>query len=553
MRAPPKGGRIVRSVFRLTALMWCALAGLLAAPAQAEKRVALVIGNGSYAHIAGLPNVANDAAAMAALFKAAKFDTVDVKSNLGVVELRRALKEFAGRAADADLAVVFYAGHGIEVSQANYLIPVDARLVTDFDIEDETVPLERVLQAMEPAKRLRLVLLDACRENPFLKSMKRRVAARSVGRGLGRVEPPTTNTLIAYATKPNAIAEDGKGPNSPFTAALVKHLLTPGLDLRIALGHVRDDVLKSTASKQEPYVTGSLGGGIVSIVGEAPKPIAVPTPMPLSAIDRMWAAVKDTDSIPALEAFRQRYGEENPVYDRLADARIEELRKQRLAMLEAEQERERALAEKKRVEDAFKRKTDEEARAKAEAERQRLALLQHEEARKHKEIAAKQAVEAAKKKAEDDARLEAAVAKHRAEEEARARQADEKAAANKRLKREEQRNHDADETKIAALPKIEKPAGSGSFTGSWAVTWHGTKCTPSSGSYTIRIEGNYLHKPGSSITPSGRVRWTNDERLTRVFWGGLSGNSGSGRFRVDRWSGRGPVTVCTGTWTAKRT
>ena len=231
------------NVIRMMAVLWCALACLPSGQAQAEKRVALVIGNGSYAHIAGLPNVPNDAAAMAALFKAAKFDAVDVKHNLGVAELRRALKEFAGRAADADVAVLFYAGHGIEVGQVNYLIPVDARLVTDFDVEDETVPLDRVLQAMEPAKRLRLVLLDACRENPFVKSMKRTVAARSVGRGLGRVEPSTTNTLIAYATKPNAIAEDGKGPNSPFTAALVKHLLTPGLDLRIALGHVRDDVL----------------------------------------------------------------------------------------------------------------------------------------------------------------------------------------------------------------------------------------------------------------------------------------------------------------------
>ena len=256
----------------LAATICIALAAGLPAPAHAEKRVALVIGNGSYAHIAGLPNVANDATAMAALFKAAMFDAVDVKQNLGVAELRLTLREFASRVADTDVAVLFYAGHGIEVGQVNYLIPVDARLVTDFDVEDETVPLDRVLQAMEPAKRLRLVILDACRENPFSKSMKRTVAARSVGRGLGRVEPSISNALIAFATKPNAIAEDGKGPNSPFTAALIKHLLVPGLDLRIALGHVRDEVLKNTASKQEPYVTGSLGGGIVSIAGDPPKP-----------------------------------------------------------------------------------------------------------------------------------------------------------------------------------------------------------------------------------------------------------------------------------------
>ena len=249
------------------------------AAARAEKRVALIVGNASYAHIAGLPNVPNDAAAMAALFKAAGFEAVDAAHNLGVADLRRAIKAFAGKAADADVAALYYAGHGIEVGQVNYLIPVDARLATDFDVEDETVPLDRVLQAMEPVRRLRLVILDACRENPFLKSMKRTVATRSVGRGLSRVEPAAANTLIAFATKPNAVAEDGQGPNSPFTAALVKHLLTPGLDLRLALGKVRDEVLAATGGRQEPYVTSSLGGEVVAIVpggAGAPPPTLAP-------------------------------------------------------------------------------------------------------------------------------------------------------------------------------------------------------------------------------------------------------------------------------------
>ena len=313
------------------------VAVLAAAPvAHADKRVALVIGNATYNHIAHLPNVSHDAAAMAGLFKSAKFDSVETRHNLGVAELRQALREFASRVADADVAVLFYAGHGIEVGQVNYLVPVDARLATDFDVEDETVSLDRVLHAMEPTRKLRLVILDACRENPFTRSMRRTVAARSVGRGLGRVEPSTTNTLIAYATKPNAIAEDGNGPNSPFTVALVKHLMTPGLDLRIALGHVRDEVLASTGSKQEPYITGSLGGGTISIVGDGtPKSSAVPVPMPLTAADRTWAAVKDTDSISALEAFRRQHGAENPIYDRLAEARIEGLRRQHMALANA--------------------------------------------------------------------------------------------------------------------------------------------------------------------------------------------------------------------------
>src|SRR5262249_40290099 len=159
--------------------LFCGLACIQAA--SAERRVALVIGNASYGHHPRLPNVPNDAAAMAALFKAAKFDVVDARSNLGVADLRRALREFAGRTADADIAVLYYAGHGIEVGQTNYLVPVDARLVTDYDVEDEAISLDRVLQAMEPAKRLRLVILDACRDNPFVNSMKRTVAARSIG------------------------------------------------------------------------------------------------------------------------------------------------------------------------------------------------------------------------------------------------------------------------------------------------------------------------------------------------------------------------------------
>jgi formylglycine-generating enzyme required for sulfatase activity len=338
----------MRYFIRLVLVLCCALAGLQTAPALAEKRVALVIGNAGYSHHARLPNVPNDAAAMAALFKAAKFDAVEVKLDLGVAALRRALREFSSQAAGADVAVLFFAGHGIEVDRTNYLIPVDARLATDLDVKDETVSLDRVLEFLEPARRLRLVILDACRDNPFAAAMKRTSPTRSVSRGLGRTEPHISNTLIAYATRSNDISLDGKGANSPFTAALAKYLPTPGLDLRIALGHVRDEVLAATGNKQEPYFTGSLGGGIVSIAAPLPKPDVVPAPMPLSAADRMWAVVKDSTSIPALEAFRRQYGQDSPVYDRLAEARIGELKKQQLALLKAKERKNRAEAELRR-------------------------------------------------------------------------------------------------------------------------------------------------------------------------------------------------------------
>lgn len=170
------------------------------------------------------------------------------------------------------MAVVYYAGHGIELDGTNYLIPTDATLETDSDVLDETLLLERALFAVEPAKQLRLVILDACRDNPFSKTMKRTIAARNIGRGLAKVEPTSPNTMIAFAAKAGSSASDGDSRNSPFAAALVERLPTPGLDLRKAFGFVRDDVLKNTGYKQEPYVYGSLGGDDVSLCRPSPSP-----------------------------------------------------------------------------------------------------------------------------------------------------------------------------------------------------------------------------------------------------------------------------------------
>src|SRR5882724_2944058 len=162
--------------------------------AFAEKRVALVIGNSAYKNVARLKNPANDASVVTAMLKSAGFDTVDSRADLSVVEMRRALREFGNKARDADVAVVYYAGHGIEVDGTNYLIPVDATLETDTDVFDETFPLDRVLFTVEPARQLRLVILDACRDNPFAKTMRRTIGSRAVGRGLAKVEPSSPNT-----------------------------------------------------------------------------------------------------------------------------------------------------------------------------------------------------------------------------------------------------------------------------------------------------------------------------------------------------------------------
>ena len=300
----------------ILALLFCGIAG----QAHAEKRAALVIGNSSYRNVPSLPNPVNDAAEVAALFRSAGFAVVDLRRDLGISDMRRAISDFAEVAGDVDVAVIYFAGHGIEVDGANYVIPVDARLSRDFDIEDEAVSIDRLLKSIEPARQLRLVILDACRDNPFLKTMKRTVASRSLGRGLAKVEPAVSDTLIAFAAKAGSVALDGDARNSPFTLALLHNIASPGLDLRIAFGRVRDEVLKATNRRQEPFVYGSLGGSVVSIV-DAPKLLPPPT-----TDEIVWNAIRDSGYPAIFDDFASKF----PASPRLpaALARRDELKKQ---------------------------------------------------------------------------------------------------------------------------------------------------------------------------------------------------------------------------------
>jgi hypothetical protein len=361
-------------------------------PAWATKRVALIVGNSAYQNVALLPNPVNDGAVIAATLKNAGFDLVDSRHDLSANEMRRALRDFADRARDADIAVVYYAGHGMEVNGINYLIPVDAKLERDTDVYDEALSLDRVLVSIEPAKQLRLVILDACRDNPFAKSMKRTVASRAIGRGLAQVEPTSPNTLIAYSAKAGSTAMDGDSKNSPFTIALSKHLTTPGLDVRRAFGFVRDDVLKTTANRQEPFVYGSLGGDDVPLV---PAVAAPPTlaPSPQAEARRDYELALQVGNKDALNAFLGQYPE--GYYANLAriqlakiaaeEARIAATEKARLA----EQERARLAAEGAQTAQQLKAA---EAEAKA-AEQARIA------AEKAKQVALDQAADAERKRA----------------------------------------------------------------------------------------------------------------------------------------------------------
>jgi tetratricopeptide (TPR) repeat protein len=227
--------------------------------AGAGRRVALVIGNAAYRSVAALPNPRADAAAIAGALRQVGFQVVRLEQDLPRDKLIDALRTFAREADSADWALVYYAGHGIEANGTNYLVPVDAKLEVDRDIEYETVPLNQVLNTVEGARKLKIVLLDACRDNPFARQMRRTTATRSIGRGLARVEPEG-GTLVAYAARDGQIALDGSGANSPFVAALVKHLPTPGVEISKLFRLVHDDVLAATGRKQEPYVYGALSG-----------------------------------------------------------------------------------------------------------------------------------------------------------------------------------------------------------------------------------------------------------------------------------------------------
>src|SRR3978361_1022336 len=162
----------MRGYLKLSGFLFAALL-LACQPAWATKRVALVLGNSAYQNVARLSNPVNNATAFAATLKNAGFDIVDSRQDLKVTDMRRALRDFADQARDADVAVIYYAGHGIEIEGTNYLIPVDATLERDTDVYDEAFSLDRVLLAIEPAKQLRLVILDGRRDNPFAKIMQR--------------------------------------------------------------------------------------------------------------------------------------------------------------------------------------------------------------------------------------------------------------------------------------------------------------------------------------------------------------------------------------------
>jgi len=244
-----------------------ALGVALSAEAAEGKRVALVIGNGAYRNVPALLNPPNDANDIAAALKRIGF-TVSLVTNASFDEMRRALIALGRDAAGADMAAVYFAGHGMEINGENWLIPVDADLKRDTDAANEAINLQSVMQQVSNTTSLGLVILDACRNNPFAAKMKRSLATRAATMsGLGRIEP-VGNVLVAYAARDGTTALDGDARNSPFAAALLRNIETPGVEVTFMFRNVRDDVMEATRNEQQPFVYGSLSRKAIYLAGQ---------------------------------------------------------------------------------------------------------------------------------------------------------------------------------------------------------------------------------------------------------------------------------------------
>jgi uncharacterized caspase-like protein len=243
------------------------LAVLGNAPCRAdESRVALVIGNGAYQKVPALPNPPRDAVDVADALQKLGFNVTRLIDG-DLAQMNQALIEFAAAAARANTAIVFYAGHGIEAGGQNWLIPVDAEIASDTDASKRAISLHQVQGLVEKTNGLGLVILDACRDNPFAMKVAAQTpeatsgapqtTSRSISHGLAPTNP-TGNVLIAFSAKDGTTAEDGTGRNSPFTTALLHHLGDSGLEVTFLFRIVRDEVMKATNNAQQPFVYGSL-------------------------------------------------------------------------------------------------------------------------------------------------------------------------------------------------------------------------------------------------------------------------------------------------------
>jgi hypothetical protein len=316
----------------LMALICTILAFTVGSQAQAEKRVALVIGNGAYQHTAKLNNPGNDAGDLSAALQRLNFEVVEGK-DLDKREMERLIRQFGIKLAGADVALFFYAGHGLQVGGQNYLVPTDAKLANEGDIDFESLSLALVMKQMEREAKTSLVLLDACRDNPLARNLSRNMGTRNVqvGQGLAEVRMTAVGTLIAFSTQPGYVALDGNGRNSPYAEALLKHIEAPGSDVSGVLVEVRNEVLKATAGKQVPWEHTSLTGQVFlrsmpeggKAQSSEPARLPLVKPQDTDLEIALWNSVKDSKSAAMFDVYLARYP--NGTFAGLARVMLSEL------------------------------------------------------------------------------------------------------------------------------------------------------------------------------------------------------------------------------------
>jgi uncharacterized caspase-like protein len=321
-------------IVRFVAVAFALLLSAGSAWADTERRVALIIGNDSYKSLKRLDNGVNDARAMAAELKAAGFETV-LKTNAGRKEMHAAVTEFGGKLASGSVGLFYYAGHGIQSADKNFLIPVDADLQNEDDLDADAIDAGKVMRAMEAARnRLNIVILDACRDNPLPKG------SRSGSRGLA-VIPAPTGTFVAYATGPGKVAQDGdRGSNGVYTGELIKALREPGLRIEEVFKKAGNAVMNKTGGKQVPWTQASLQGdfyfrpaGAAPVARAEPAPVApapaVSTVDPVAVEMTYWQSAEKAGTLSAYQAYAKKFP--HGQFIDLAQAKIADLRKQQQA------------------------------------------------------------------------------------------------------------------------------------------------------------------------------------------------------------------------------
>ena len=280
-------------------------------PAMAEKRVALVIGNSVYADAPDLRNPRADAREITAALQRLDFDVIG-GTDLDIGAMRAKIREFSRRMENADLALFFYAGHGVQVAGQNYLLPTDAVLERESDLDFSTVNVDLVVRQMERSAKTKIVLLDSCRDNPFETALSQSMGATRSAKALSRGLAPTRaegGALIGFATDPGDVAYDGEGDHSPFTQALLNHIETPGLEINVMMTRVRADVFKDTNRKQRPWTTSSLIGEVYLKI-ENVENVTVAAPTGQADLElAFWSAIADSSNPADFEAYLEQFPE----------------------------------------------------------------------------------------------------------------------------------------------------------------------------------------------------------------------------------------------------